>query len=118
MPKPTPQYPGQTFPKAPDARTFAEMVDSKKAKARTIEARLGMTFRTYLKRREFPSELTLAEIRRLADWLGEPFERIAAELMAQTANDDKVLGKGIDRHPQGIDRTKKKQQDAPEADAD
>lgn len=92
------------------------MVDSKKAKARTIEARLGMTFRTYLKRREFPSDLTLAEIKRLADWLSEPFERIATELMAQTPNDDKVLGKGIERHPQGIDRTKKKKQDTIEGD--
>ena len=107
MPKPAPQYPDQLIPKAAAARTFAEMVDSKKAPVRMIEDRLGMTYRTYLKRRELPSDLRLAEIYRLAEWLAEPVERIARELMSHTANDDKVLGPGIRRHPQGVKRAKK-----------
>ena len=116
MPKSAPEYPEQIVPKDPANRTFAEMIDSKKASVRMIEDRLGMTYRTYLKRRQMPSDLSLAEIYRLAEWMAEPVERIAKELMSHTLKDDSVLGPGIKRHPDGIDRTKKKGQE-PETEA-
>lgn len=104
----TPDYPDQAFPPAPKARTFAQMVDSlvetQSASTRTIMATLGMTYRAYVRKREFPSELSLEEIQRLATWLGEPLDRIAGELMKHVPNDPDVLGEGIKRHPQGIKR--------------
>ncbi|MBG8556326.1 MULTISPECIES: hypothetical protein [Hymenobacter] len=105
MPKPSVEFPGQAVPIAPNARTFAEMVDSKKAPVRTITDRLGMTFRTYLKRRKDPAGLSLAEVFRLADWLAEAPEKVLAELMMHTVLDSTLLGPGITRHPNGIDRT-------------
>ena len=82
------------------------MVDAKHAPVRTIEEKLGMTYRTYLLRREQPTDLSLAEIYRLAYWMGEPVERIAAELMAHTYNDPLVIREPRKRHPNGIKRKK------------